>query len=74
MYQIIKENSDILKDIKQSSYGKILGMTNVNICNIFAGQPTKLSTVIGIISTRYNITATDEQMEGLIEKHFRKIK
>ncbi len=74
MYQIIKENSDILKDIKQSSYARILGMTSVNICNIFAGQPTKLSTVIGIISARYNIATTNEQMEGLIEKHFRKIK
>lgn len=74
MYQIIKENSEILRDMRNDSYAKKLGMSAVNICNIFAGQTTKLSTVIGIISIRYNITAEDEKMEGLVEKHFRKIK
>lgn len=74
MYQLIKENSEILRDIKNESYAKILGMSNVNICNIFAGQTTKLSTVIGILSVRYNISSTDERMQKLIEKHFRKIK
>lgn len=74
MYQLIKENSEILRDIKNDSYAKLLGMTPVNICNIFAGSTTKLSTVKGIIGIRYNISATDEKMNELIEKHFRKIK
>ena len=74
MYQIIKENSEILRDIKNDSYARILGMSAVNISNVFSGQTTKLSTVIGIISTRYNITNTDDRMEELIKKHFRKIK
>lgn len=73
MYVIREENAEFLRDIKNESYSRILGMTSVNICYIFNGRSTKLSTVQGIIGVRYNITNTDDRMKELVEKHFRKI-
>lgn len=74
MYQIIEENSKFLRDLKNDAYSRILGMTAQNISNVFVGQTTKLSTAKGIISARYNISPTDERMDALVEKHFRKLK
>ena len=73
MYRIRKENAEFLRDIRNDSYARLLGMTPVNISYIFSGKTTKLSTAIGIISVRYNISSTDEKMQYLIEKHFEKI-
>ena len=73
MYVIKSENIQELSLIKQIDYSKSLGVSPEYINKILAGTlKTKLAIAKGMISMAYNISVRDnEQMQSLLEKHFK---
>lgn len=75
MYIINNEESEELRLFKNIYYSKKLSTTPNHICKILNGKMQCTGIIArGILSVRFNVLLTDNQIEELLEKYFIKVK
>lgn len=74
MYQITEDFANMIGRLKTSYISENIGMSLAYVSSILNGKQCSEIVARALLSLYFDIAINDEQMNGLIEKKFTKIK